>query len=98
MHVYFTPRARASLLRMAQRWREKARIPEVFASDIDVVIDRLASVPTSGQVAKRSARRVVYRMGTEKTKLHVDYVVDSAKAQVTVLHVWSHLRAAPPKL
>ena len=98
MHVYFTPRARASLLRMAQRWREKARIPEIFASDIGIVIARLASVPTSGQVAKRSASRVVYRMGTEKTKLHVYYVVNSANAQVTVLHVWSQLRGAPPKL
>lgn len=83
---------------MAQRWNEKARHPEVFESDISIIIGRLASVPTTGFRAKTTKRRVVYRMGTEKTKLHVYYVVDVAKSLVTVLHVWSQLRAGPPKL
>lgn len=64
MHVYFTPRARAALLRMGQRWREKARHPEVFESDISIVMGRLASVPTTGFRAKTTKRRVVYRMDT----------------------------------
>ena len=98
MQVYFTPRARAALLRMAQRWREKARNPEVFESDINIIIGRLATAPMTGFRAKTSKRRVVYRMGTEKTKLHVYYVVDAAKSVVTVLHLWSQLRAGPPKL
>ena len=98
MHVYFTPRARAALLRMAQRWKEKARHPEVFESDINIVVGRLASVPTTGFRAKTTRRRVVYRMGTEKTKLHVYYVVDAAKSVVTVLYLWSQLRAGRPKL
>ena len=37
MHVYFTPRARAALLRMAQRWQQKARHPEVFEVDISIL-------------------------------------------------------------
>ncbi len=98
MHVYFTPRARTAFLRMAQRWREKARHPEVFGNDISIVLGRLASVPTTGFRAKSRKRRVVYRMSTEKTKVHVYYVVDAAKSVVTVLHVWSQLRAGPPKL
>ena len=98
MHVYFTPRARAALLRMAQRWKEKARHPDVFESDINIVLGRLASVPTTGFRAKTTNRRVVYRMGTEKTKLHVYYVVDAAKSVVTVLHLWSQSRGGPPEL
>lgn len=98
MHVYFTPRARAALLRIAQRWREKARQPEVFESDINIVLGRLASVPTTGFRARTTKRRVVFRMGTEKTKLHLYYVVDATKSVVTVLAVWSQLRAGPPKL
>jgi hypothetical protein len=83
---------------MAQRWNEKARHPEVFESDISIVLGRLASVPTTGFRAKTTKRRIVYRMGTEKTKLHVYYVVDAAKSVVTVLYLWSQLRAGPPKL
>jgi len=85
---------------MAQRWREKARTPEVFESDINIVVTRLASVPTTGFRARSTStpRRIVYRMSTEKTKLHVYYVVDAAKSLVTVLHVWSQLREGPPKL
>lgn len=83
---------------MAQRWNEKARHPEVFESDISIIVGRLASVPTTGFRARSSARRVLYRMGTEKTKLHLYYVVDAAKALVTVLHVWSQLRQGPPRL
>lgn len=63
------------------------------------MLERLASVPTTGFRAKTTTkRRVVYRMGTEKTKLHVYYVVDAAKSVVTVLYVWSQLRAGPPRL
>ena len=98
MHVYFTPRARAALLRMGQRWQQKARHPEVFEVDISIVVGRLATVPTTGYRAKSSARRVGYRMGTEKTKLHVYYVIDKVKSLVTVLHVWSQLREGPPRL
>ena len=98
MHVYFTPRARAALLRMAQRWKEKARHPEVFESEINIELGRLASVPATGFRAKTTKRRVVYRMGTEKTKLHGYYVVDAAMSVVTVLYLWIQLRAGPPKL
>ena len=83
---------------MRKRWAEKARHPEVFDTDISIVLGRLATVPTTGFRAKTTKRRVVYRMGTEKTKLHLYYLVDTAKALVTVLHVWSQLRAGPPKL
>ena len=83
---------------MAQRWREKARHPDVFDTDIIIVMRRLATVPMTGFRARTTKRRVVFRMGTEKTKLHLYYLVDTAKELVTVLHVWSQLRAGPPKL
>ncbi|MDP2273243.1 MAG: type II toxin-antitoxin system RelE/ParE family toxin [Archangium sp.] len=98
MHVYFTPGARADLLRMRKRWAEKARHPEVFDTDISLVLGRLATVPTTGFRARTTKRRVVFRMGTERSKLHLYYLVDTAKQLVTVLHVWSQLRAGPPKL
>lgn len=56
------------------------------------------SAPNTGFRAKTTKRRVVYRMGTEKTKLHLYYLVDGAKSVVTVLCVWSQTRARPPKL
>ena len=98
MHVYFTPRARAALFRIASRWKEKAYSPDVFNNDISAIVERLASSPTTGVIAKRTTKRIVYRMGTAKTMLHVYYVVDAAKSQVTVLQVWSQRRAGPPKL
>ena len=53
--------------------------------------------PPQGFRARTTKRRVVFRMGTEKSKLHLCYLVDTAKQLVTVLHVWSQLRAGPPK-
>jgi hypothetical protein len=98
MHVYFTPRARAALLRIAQRWKEKARHPEVFEHDIVLAIQRLATSPTSGFRARTSNRRVVFRIGTEKTQLHLYYVVDVTRSVVTVLQVWGRRRGIPPPL
>ena len=83
---------------MRRRWAEKARHPDVFDTDISIVLGRLATVPTTGFRARATKRRVVFRMGTEKTKRHVSYLVDTDKALVTVLHVWSQVRAGPPKL
>lgn len=83
---------------MGLRWREKARHPEVFESDINIILSRLASAPTTGFRAKMTKRRIVYRMGTEKTKLHVYYLVDAEKSVVTVLHLWSQLRGSAPRL
>jgi type II secretory pathway component GspD/PulD (secretin) len=98
MRVYFMPRAVTALSRMARRWRDTARIPEVFDQDIDDVVARIAQAPTTGAVAQRTSRRTVYRMAAHKTKLHLYYVVDEAKAVVKVLQVWSQFRAGPPKL
>jgi hypothetical protein len=98
MLVAFTPRARAALLRIGQRWKDKARQPEVFENDITIVLGRIALAPTAGFRAKSTNRRVVFRVGTEKTKLHLYYVVDASKSVVTVIHVWSQLRARPPRL
>lgn len=83
---------------MRKRWAEKARHPEVFDTDISIVLGRLATVPTTGFRARATKRRVVFRMSTEKTKLHLYYLVDTDKALVTVLRIWSQLRAGPPKL
>ena len=68
---------------LREGWR-----PHHNAGHLSIVLGRLASVPTTGFRAKTTKRRVVYRMGTEKAKLHVYYIVDAAKSVVTVLHVW----------
>ncbi len=80
---------------MRKRWAEKARHPEVFHTDISLVAGHS---PTTGFRARAMKRGVVFRMGTEKSKLHLYYLVDADKQLVTVLHVWSQLRAGPPKL
>lgn len=92
------PRAIAALSRMARRWRDTARIPEVFDEDLDDVVMRIAQAPTTGAVAQRTSRRTVYRMAAHKTKLHFYYVVDEATSVVKVLQVWSQYRAGPPRL
>jgi len=98
MHVFFTARARAALFRMAKRWKEKARVPETFANDIDAVTARLATAASAGVVARRTGRRTVYRVAAERTRLHLYYVIDDAKQVVTVLQVWSQWRSRPPRL
>lgn len=98
MRVFFTPRARAALERMARRWRATARVPEVLDEDIAMVVERLTTSPTSGVVARRSARRTVFRVSTERTRLFVFYVVDEAKKEVVILQLWSQLRGVQPRL
>ena len=98
MHVYFTARARAALFRMAHRWKEKARIPETFSNDVDAAVARLATAAGAGVIISRTARRTVYRVAAEKTRLHLYYVIDEAKQVVTVLQVWSQWRSRPPRL
>ena len=83
---------------MARRWRDTARIPEVFAEDIDDALKRIAMDPTSAAVARRTARRTIYRVPARKTKLHLYYVVDETLGVVKVVAVWSQYRSGPPKL
>lgn len=94
--VAFTPRAQAAINRMAARWKTKARHPEVFLQDVRATTARLATSPTIGVVAGRTERRTIYRVSTDKTKLHFYYRIDGAT--VVVLQVWSQYRSAPPKL
>jgi hypothetical protein len=92
------PRAMAALRRMARRWRDTARIPEVFEQDIEDALKRIALEPTSAPVARRTARRTVYRVPARKTKLHLYYVVDDSLAVAKVVAVWSQYRSGPPRL
>ncbi len=92
------PRAMAALRRMARRWRDTARIPEVFEEDILVALQRIATTPTSAPVARRTSRRTIYRVSASKTKLHLYFVVDEASGVAKVLDVWSHYRSGLPKL
>lgn len=98
MRVIVMPRAMASLRRIARRWRDTARVPEVLDDELTGVLQRIAEAPTSAPVARRSSRRTVYRVSARKTKLHLYYVVDDAQAVVKVIEVWSMHRAGPPRL
>lgn len=90
------PRAMAALRRMARRWRDTARVPEVFDEDITLAMQRIAAAPISAPVARRTARRTLYRVAATKTKLY--FVVDEALDVVKVLEVWSQYRSRPPRL
>lgn len=83
---------------MAARWREKAWVPETFDRDIEEALARLAASPETGHVSRRTSRRTVYRIAAQRTKLHLYYVIDTAKQMVIVLQVWSQLRHGPPRL
>jgi plasmid stabilization system protein ParE len=95
MRVLFTPRAQASVERMVARWRDNAEIPEVFAEDLRAVIQRLETMPTAALVAKSPEGKTVYRVSTDRTKLHLYYRIEPGT--VVVLQVWSQFRP-PPKL
>jgi len=98
MRVLFMPRAMASLRRMARRWRDNARVPEVFEKDISAAVQRITLAPTAAPIARRTERRTIYRVPARKTKLHLYYVVDEGLGVVKVLDVWSQFRSRAPKL
>ena len=98
MRVVLMPRAMASLRRMARRWRDNARNPQVFEDDVAAALQRIADAPTAAPVARRTARRTVYRVPARKAKLHLYFVVDDSVSLAKVLDVWSQYRSGPPKL
>lgn len=94
--VAFTPRAQAAINRMAARWKAQARHPEVFLHEIRAVTERLRVSPTTGALTSHPGRRTIYRVSSERTKVHVYYRIDGTT--VVVLQVWSQYRKAPPQL
>ncbi|MER2561605.1 MAG: hypothetical protein ABTQ32_12840 [Myxococcaceae bacterium] len=98
MRVVLMPRAMAALRRMVRRWRDTARIPEVFEQDITLALQRIAAAQHQRLLlaAPRVARCTEL---PQRRRSSISILSSTTRWGVAkVLDVWSQYRSRPPKL
>jgi len=79
LRVEIARRAQCSIERIDARWRGQAAHPEIFRSEMDEVIEHLATVSSPGTPCGTPKRPGFKRMLLGKTKCHVYFAVNERK-------------------
>lgn len=97
--VRTTPEADAHVLHTSAWWRtHRPAAPDLFDEELAGAFTLLGRAPDIGRRYKRRGIPGLRRLLLPRTRYHVYYLHDSAKATVIVLAVWSAVRGRGPNL
>lgn len=97
--VIVGPRAEAQALAADAWWRRnRDAAPDLFVTELDRALRRLANDPQAGRKYERHRVAGIRRLLLRRSRYHVYYQHDDAADQVHVLAVWGAERGRGPVL
>ena len=99
MIVCLGEEAEALVLEIDGWWRaNRPHAPNLFLDELRIAFERLQTSHNHGVRFKSTMRPNVRRILLPKTRYHVYFEIDEARAEVHVLSVWGAIRRRPPPL